>query len=857
MIKFRKARLGALWVAIFLLGLAGGYLGGNAFQAQALTGLANEAAERAASFAPGELSGLGAAAIRTDPAFAAVKARLARIQAVTPRARLVYLLRFRPATGRALFLVDSARAGAPARFAPGTEASGAAASVGLQRAVYSGQPATDGPNADPAGMVAVAYAPIRALDGERLGAPTNEVLGIEFNCSDWPERWWLRAGGDALLIWIVLGAPLGVLLVSRRHREQRGALRNLLTAMEQSSSAVMIVNLESRIEYANAGLCQQMGYARRELIGRSWRDFQQQETKPELIAELVANVRAGRPWSGEWFNRRKNGELFAVRGTITPIKNRQARITGFVAVFEDMTEIRRSESTLRTALDRAEAGDRTKSRFLATMSHEVRTPLNGIVGFTGLLLDTALTPEQAEYVQTIRTSGEALIQLTSDILDFARIESGSLKLELQPSNPRACVEDTLDLLAVQAADKGLELLHWTEEGVPAVVMVDDARLRQVLVNLINNAVKFTEKGVIEVSLSAELVKAAPEPDQPADWLLKFVVRDTGIGIAAEHGSMLFKPFRQVDESTTRRHGGTGLGLAISRNLVELMGGTIDFESMPGHGSAFTFTVPASAVAGMTRVAPELGRLRIGLVAPDGLFRDEFTRLAQRWGVPLAAAETIAAFPREGWDIAFVALDAELARQIVAGSALPLPREHTYALVPVSLPSDLRVALRAHFCQLINKPLHHDSLLSLLAGFRPAARAAKAPGKEFGLNVLAVEDNLVNQRLVQKLLHNLGCRATIAGNGRIALEDLARPEAAYDLVLMDLHMPELDGLGAIEKIRAGEAGEAVQKIWIAVLTADARAVQKERVMAAGANDYLVKPVSLTELAASLQLYLERR
>ena len=264
------------------------------------------------------------------------------------------------------------------------------------------------------------------------------------------------------------------------------------------------------------------------------------------------------------------------------------------------------------------------------MSHEVRTPLNGIVGFTGLLLETALSAEQTEYVQTIRSSGEALIQLTSDILDFARIESGSMKLELQPANPRACVEDTLDLLAVLAASKGLELLHWVDDDVPAVIMADDARLRQVLVNLVNNAVKFTEAGEVEVTVRAE-GRPPGGGGRPRPGRLTFAVRDTGIGIPTESGERLFKPFRQVDESTTRRHGGSGLGLAISKNLVELMGGEIHFRERRSAAARFSLSpCPAAAAPAWPR-PPDLGRLRLALAARPGPFRDEFARLARRWG----------------------------------------------------------------------------------------------------------------------------------------------------------------------------------------------------------------------------------
>jgi PAS domain S-box-containing protein len=654
-----------------------------------------------------------------------------------------------------------------------------------------------------------------------------------------------------LYTWMLLGLPFGLSLAMRDSERQRNAVRNLSEAVEQSHSAVMIVDLSSRIEYVNAGLCQQSGYGRRELIGRSWREIQSVRDNPAVIAEMEATVRSGKTWQGEWINKRKDGVLYPARGVVTPVKRRDGELACFVAVFEDMSPIKKNEETLRAALERAEAGDRTKALFLATMSHEVRTPLNGIVGFTSLLFDTALTAEQREYVQTIQMSSEALIQLTNAILDFTRIESGALKIETQQANPRAAVEDTLDLFGVTAANKGIELLHWIDDDVPPVIQVDDARLRQVLGNLVSNAVKFTAKGAVEVTLRAEEDGGAG----PGRWKLIFTVRDTGIGIAPENHDRLFKPFSQVDSSLTRRFTGTGLGLAISRNLVQMMGGNIQFESSLGHGSAFSFTVPVEAVPGVTRNLPELGILHVALCAAFGPFRDEFSRLTERWHLPLTVADDPSGLTGDLFEIAFVELSLDRARQLAAepAGALPWPPQRGYAIVPMGLENDLRSALRTHFCQLINKPLHHDALMGLLAGIKPSDPQGKAFPRNLGLNVLIAEDNPVNQRLVQKLLMSLGCKTAIADNGLICVEMLRNAKTPFDLVFMDLHMPELDGLEAISRIRRGEAGSRFASIWITVLTADARLEQKEKVFTAGANDYLVKPVGLMELAASLRIY----
>jgi signal transduction histidine kinase/CheY-like chemotaxis protein len=577
----------------------------------------------------------------------------------------------------------------------------------------------------------------------------------------------------------------------------------------------------------------------------------------------VATVGAGDPWSGEWTMRRKDGGYFPVRGGVTPVKDRSGVIRSFVVVFEDVTEIRETESMLREAKERAEAGDRAKGQFLATMSHEVRTPLNGIVGFASLLLDTELTPEQQEFVATIRTSSETLIQLTGDILDYARIESGRLKLEAQPCDPRVCVEDALDLVASMASEKKIELLHWVDDSVPPAITVDIGRLRQVLVNLLNNAVKFTLNGEVEVRVRAQSISPAGPDGAPPVVVLEFSVRDTGIGIDAQHHARIFRPFSQVDESTTRRFGGTGLGLAICKNIVELMDGTITFVSKLGVGSTFTFTIraPLHSTEGLTTSEPNLAQQRLAVIADHAGLRAELTRLGQRLQAEVIQTEFSQLIERADWDAAVVDVNESIAVEL--GARLTphpgLSPEKIVGLVSISLPPEIRSALRTHFRILLNKPPHHETLRSLLetrASAPPFQIAEPSSVEErFELSVLIVEDNAVNQQLIQRVVGNLGCRWAAVGNGRTALEHLA--VNTPDLVLMDLHMPEMDGLSATKQIRAGAAGEAARHVWIIALTADARTEQRQRTLAAGANDYLTKPVRIPELTAAMQRYLKSR
>jgi PAS domain S-box-containing protein len=864
MLHLSKPKIAFISALIVVAGAVTGWFGYRRAASRILAALVDDATRCAAAIEPANLRELtGSRADLPSPLYANLKRRLMRLKAVNPQVRFVYVFRFIPETGKVLYLGDSATSGAKDESLPGDEYPQAAQSPGLQQIIRTGLPATEGPLSDDFGTWVTGYALVAETPSTKPEVPIKEIVGMDIDAADWNRALWLAGLQNAFYVWVLLGLPFAAYRVMLRQTDQREAIRNLSEAMEQSHSAIMIVDLQSCIEYANRGLCQQIGYSRRELIGRSWRDFQVTETPAERLAELVSTVRSGQPWEGEWFNRRKDGTTYPVRGVVTPVKRRDGTMACFVAVFDDMTEVKRNERELREARDLAQAGDRAKGQFLATMSHEVRTPLNGIIGFTSLLLETSLTREQREYVQTIRTGGEALIQLTGDILDFARIESGRLQLELLPCDPAECVEEALDLLAARAAEKNVELLHWVDDSVPATVLADGGRLRQMLVNLVGNAVKFTEVGEVRVNVRARPGAPAPAAAVPAGAnasapaepdgdtvTLEFAVADTGIGIARDQHAKLFKPFTQLDATTTRKYGGTGLGLAISRNLVRLMGGDITFESEPGRGSTFTISICVPVLSAPAPV-PDLGGLRVGLVGPPGPLRDEIARLAARWRAHLSEVDSPAGLAGANCETGLVVLDEPAAREFAGRPAAPLPlAARTFALVPVTLSTELRAALRAHFRLLVNRPVRHDALLGLLRGVHPEPLAATPPATRFAFNVLVVEDNPVNQRLVQRSLTNFGCKWTIAENGREAIDELARAGANYDLVLMDLHMPEMDGIAAVEEIRAGRAGERVRSVWITALTADARVNQRERAMAAGVNDYLTKPFKLPELEAAL-------
>ncbi len=859
----------AAWSIVAIAGAATGWFNARAHRTEHLADLRGDAKRSAVAFEGHELRGLsGTRADLGTPAYAAIKERLRKLQAVTPEVRFVYIFRAEAAGagGKVIYLADSAAPGAKDESLPGDVYPQAGNSPGLQDIIRTGEPATEGPLSDGFGTWLTGYVLIAASAPAAGTPPVTEIIGIDVDAANWNRALWLAGFRGAFYVWILLGLPLGAWFVLRRQFEQRDVIRNLSEAMEQSHSALMIVDLQSRIEYANRGLCQQMGYSRRELIGRQWREFQVADTPEAVLAELTATVRAGRTWEGEWFNQRKNGSTYPVRGVITPVKLRDGTLSCFVAVFDDMTEIKRREAELRDARDLAQAGDRAKSQFLATMSHEVRTPLNGIVGFTSLLLETNLEPEQREYVQTIRASGEALIQLTGDILDFARIESGKLKLDPLPCDPRECVEEALDLLAAKAAEKRIELLHLVAPDVPGAIMIDGGRLRQVLVNLIGNAVKFTERGEVRLTVtradrpgepSSVALPNAP-PRGPDECELVFAVRDSGIGIAPEQHGKLFRPFSQLDETSTRRYGGTGLGLAISRNLVRLLGGDIQVSSELGKGAEFTFSVRA-ALAAPPPAPHDLAGLRVALVATPGPLRSHLETLLGGWNAALNIVPTATMLADKPWDVALVDVSDELCEKLTA-TATPAPEQPpqtTFGLIPISLPSEARHQLRTHFRLLINKPVHHEPLFTIVSGTNSGSATRSPAPTRFGLRVLVVEDNPVNQRLMQRMLQNLGCTWTIVANGQLALDELEQRAGDYDIVLLDLHMPEMDGITALEKIRLGKVGAKAETIWIVAVTADAREDQRARALQAGLNDYLTKPLKLAELEAAFRRFRSAR
>ncbi|MCC7545895.1 MAG: response regulator, partial [Aquabacterium sp.] len=543
----------------------------------------------------------------------------------------------------------------------------------------------------------------------------------------------------------------------------------------------------------------------------------------------------------------------------------QSRIYGLVS---DVTDEHRQAMELERARDMAEAASQAKSQFMANMSHEIRTPMNGILGMTELLLGTPLNDKQRRFAQAVYRSGESLLEIINDILDFAKIEAGRLELANSDFVLRTLVEDTLELMAPRAHDKGLELSFREQPGLPAVIHGDPLRLRQILTNLVANAIKFTEHGEVVVDIrralgapsAASMAAAGTEAIE-----LEFMVRDTGIGIPSDMIPRLFSAFVQANVGMARRYGGTGLGLAISKQLVELMGGQIEAHSAPGVGSEFVFRIPITVGVTQADMAmleePEMPSFNVLVVDDNETNRTVLENMLSAWGMRVTLAEDgqdaldlLMAHPKQDADFDLALVDMNMPRLDGQGLAEAIKTSGRYAglkmvlLSSVSSPDDVRRAQEVGFQRFVPKPLRKGELRQAILGI--SAELGDAPNEAIRLNkqVLVVEDNAVNQEVCSQMLRRLGCEVKVANS---ALEGLRRlGEHRYDLVLMDIQMPGMDGIEALNWFRKGSNNRFTfvtpSDTPVIAVTANALEGDEQRFLDQGFDDYLSKPFRQSQL-----------
>ncbi|MDZ4799386.1 MAG: PAS domain S-box protein [Bryobacteraceae bacterium] len=653
------------------------------------------------------------------------------------------------------------------------------------------------------------------------------------------------------------GSPMCIAVIMRDVTAVRAA-RIALSESEQrfrdvadaAGEFIWEVDAVGRFTFITGKVAEILGYEVEELLGRTPLFM----VRPEYREAAAQRLRHPDEGGGTFRNlelsvaSRPGGTIW-LRLSGTPVFNAAGgQFRGYRGVALDITAEKLAEMELKAAKEAAEQASRAKAEFLANMSHEIRTPMNGIIGMTSVLLDSDLSSQHRDYVATIRQSGEALLTILNDILDLSKVESGRLQIDAHQFRLLPCLEGCLDLLMHGAQEKGLVLSWSVNRQVPAEIIGDSTRLRQVLLNLLANAIKFTPKGSVQLN-----VTAAPAGDGAV--VLQFSVTDTGIGIRADKLGSLFEPFTQADSSMTRHFGGTGLGLAISRRLVEAMGGRIDVTSQEGIGSRFSFSFPARLPEGSQEKAPRLASVRVLLALPPGRTRDELSTHLSAWGCRMQFADNPAQSAASmGTSIppGVVIIDGAWLNGCTVPAVVPLVFVVSPGADTPAVPRSVGLTQPFQFSM-----LYEALLLQFEQGMRgrPAlpetvdtGLGARAP-----LRILVAEDNSVNQKVALLLFSRLGYNATLAANGVEALERLR--QTAYDVVLMDVQMPEMDGLEATRRIRA-EFPPSRQP-WIVALTANSLPEDRQRCLDAGMQDYISKPMLGPELQKALHRYLDSR
>ena len=662
------------------------------------------------------------------------------------------------------------------------------------------------------------------------------------------------------------------LLASLSASESKNRL--LATIVEQSSEAIWTEDFTGVVTSWNNGAAAMFGYSQEEAVGQT---LKIDASEPAEIGVRMKRLAAGERFSYDSKAMTQSGGQIDMQVAIAPLVNENNELVGTISVARDVTQSKRGEEALRVARVAAESANQAKSSFLARMSHEIRTPMNGVLGMTELLLETGLSSVQRKYAETVQSSGKNLLAIINDVLDFSKIEAGKLELEHVDMDVRQSLEDIVDLLAERAHAKGLELACRIPADLNTRVKGDPLRLGQILTNLTGNAIKFTQKGAVVISV-------AGVQQNDSTVTMRFAVTDTGVGISEEAQSRVFEEFSQADGSTTRKHGGSGLGLAISRQLVEMMGGTIQLKSALGEGSTFwfecNFDKQQGSAADEARTVPfgALTGLRTLIIESSAISRGILAAQVSNWGMSVRVAETPehglelltqasargASFDLAVIDLGYAGKDSlTLARTIKSQPAIAGAR--LVMLTPVgnhALIKDAReVGIEACLVKPVRQSDLYVSLVQVMLGTQPLAvdvattvdEIASAPQAGSRGKILLVEDNLVNQAVALGMLQKLqGFDVVVANNGKEALE--AYESATFDVILMDCHMPELDGFEATVEIRKREKAGDRGRTPIVALTANAMEQDKEDCLNAGMDDHLAKPLSRLQLKAKLDRWL---
>jgi len=641
-------------------------------------------------------------------------------------------------------------------------------------------------------------------------------------------------------------------VLADRNWELQEAEERARSLFESQGDLIVMRDSEGRITFVNDAYCQMAGKDRDALLGSrfAFDVIEQGDAALEPNGTRVHDQRIDSVIGPRWIAWRE-----------ALVRSDAGQPAVLQCVGRDVTDRTETERALSEARDHADAASRAKSRFLAMASHEIRTPLNGIIGMSGLLLDTTLTPEQTTYAKAVRTSGEALMSLIEELLDYSKIEAGKLDLEARPFALTSMIEDITELLAPRAQAKQLDVAAYVDDRLPSHVIGDAARLRQVLLNLAGNAIKFTMTGGVALIV------------EPGIWPgeISFLVRDTGIGIAPDAQNRIFREFEQADDGIARSFGGTGLGLSISERIVRRMGGRITLESRPGAGSSFEVAVPLPAAAeqdGLKNyVAPDLTGQSVMLVAAQGIEADLITRRLQSWGgqtcLVTDADVAAALLPERSWHAVLV--DDAIGRDVALAIAETARRHASRRIVLVTPATRHEQQAASPFTGYLVKPLRAASLAARLALTPDVTAPALADDtvaepiatmpavSNQGLSILVAEDNEINALLMRSLLTKLGHRTVIATHGAAALESWLAARSAgapYDLILMDLQMPQLDGIGAAKRIRAHEAAESGPRTPILALTANTLVEDRYACFEAGMDGFLIKPLDRDKLDEAL-------